>query len=306
MVMIIAGIEDSLRGQDAVALAGEIAAASGAEVLAVSAYPYDDDPAAHYNTAMRAPLREAAEETLRRLTTPLSTLTTVHRRAVADPAPARALVAAAEDVGAALIVVGSSHAGFSGQVLLGSTGTHLLDGAPCPVAIAPQGHRLRPHRSDGRVVVAYDGSPTARAALRAGAQLARALDQRLRVVTVFSPDVTAPPWLHVPPGYVRVPEEARRAAQEAVERAAAASPGAEAVLVVGDPAAELARESEAATLLVLGSRNYGPAPAVLLGDVSAEVAATACCPVLVVPHGVDAPLDALFPECGELRTGIAA
>ena len=44
MVMIIVGIEDSLRGQDAVALAGELARAAGAEVLAVCAYPYDDRP----------------------------------------------------------------------------------------------------------------------------------------------------------------------------------------------------------------------------------------------------------------------
>ena len=39
---IVVGIEDSLRGQDAVALAGDLARASGAEVLAVCAYPFDD------------------------------------------------------------------------------------------------------------------------------------------------------------------------------------------------------------------------------------------------------------------------
>src|SRR4051812_46388061 len=128
-------MEDSLRGQDAAALAGEIAAASGADVLAVCAYPFDDDPAAHYNRAMRAPLREAADAMLERMCTPLSTMATVRRRAVADVAPARALVAAAVEADASLIVVGSSHAGFSGHVLPGGTGRHLLGGAPVPVAI---------------------------------------------------------------------------------------------------------------------------------------------------------------------------
>jgi nucleotide-binding universal stress UspA family protein len=303
MVMIIAGIEDSLRGQDAVALAGEIAVASGAGVLAVCAYPYDEDPAAHYNLAMRAPMREAAEEALAEVCTPLTSMTTVQQRTVADVAPARALVAAATEVDAPLIVVGSSHAGFSGQVLPGSTGAHLLDGAPCAVAIAPQGHRLPPHRSGGHVTVAYDGSPTARAALRAGAQLAQAFARALRIVTVFPPDVSAPLWLHVPAGYVREPGKAREAARAELERAAAQTPGAEPVLKVGDPAVELARESEDAELLVIGSRNYGPAPAVLLGSVSSRLVQKAGCPVLVVPRGVDAPLDRL---CGKLRAGIAA
>jgi nucleotide-binding universal stress UspA family protein len=306
MVMIIAGIEDSLRGQDAVALAGEIAVASGAGVLAVCAYPYDEDPAAHYNLAMRAPMREAAEETLAELCTPLTSMTTVQRRTVADVAPARALIAVATEVDAPLIVVGSSHAGFSGQVLPGSTGAHLLDGAPCAVAIAPQGHRLRPHSSDGHVTVAYDGSRSARAALRAGDQIARAFGHALRIVTVFPPDVTAPPWLHVPAGYVPEPGRALDAARDELERTAARIPGAEPVFVVGDPAVELACESEAAELLVIGSRNYGPAPAVLLGTVSGRLVQKAGCPVLVVPHGVDAPLDGLFADRGKIRTEIAA
>lgn len=306
MVMIIAGIEDSPRGQDAAALAGEVALACGAEVLAVCAYPYDDDPAAHYNFAMRAPLRDAADETLRRLCTPLSTIATVRRRSIADVAPARALLTAAADTDAALIVVGSSHEGFSGHVLPGNTGTHLLDGAPCPVVIAPQGYRLRPHRTEGRVGVAYDGSPTARAALRAGARYAQAAGHSLRVITVFTRDVAAPPGLHVPAGYLRVSEDARSAARDELERAVAAIPGAKPAFVTGDPAVELARESEFAELLVIGSRNYGPAPAVLMGEVSGRLVATASCPVLVVPHGVHDPLDGLFPDCGKLRTKVAA
>src|SRR6478735_8518372 len=150
---IVVGTEDSLRGQDAVALVADIARASGSEVLAVCAYPYDNRASAHYNPVMRAPLREAAEATLADVCEPLSDLAAVHRLAIEDVAPARALLCAAQAAEADLIVVGSSHAGFSGHVVLGSTAARLLDGSPCPVAVAPQGHRLRPHAAHGRVTV---------------------------------------------------------------------------------------------------------------------------------------------------------
>jgi len=100
-------------------------------------------------------------------------------------------------------------------------------------------------------------------------------------------------------------DEAEQAARDEHERAVERAPGAESAFLIGDPATELARESEVAELLVLGSRNYGPAPAVLLGDVSRRVAETAACPVLIVPHGVDRPLHGLFTACGELLTKAA-
>ncbi len=303
MATIVVGIEDSLRGQDAVALAGDLARVTGAEVLAVCAFPYDDAAAAHYNPTMRAELYEAADSTLAQLCQPLAALRNVSRRAVADVAPARALLAAAAEVDAAIIVVGSSHAGFSGQVHAGSTGLRLLNGAPCAVAIAPQGYRLLPNFRGPRMSAAFDDSPTAHAALTAGAALAKAAGLALRVVSVFGPDIVTPARLHVPPGYLRAPHDAERAAREALERAVALVPGAQAIFVHGDPATELARESEASDLLVVGSRNYGPAPAVLLGEISGRLVETAACPVLVVPHGAEAPLGEL---CGELLTHAAA
>jgi nucleotide-binding universal stress UspA family protein len=45
---------------------------------------------------------------------------------------------------------------------------------------------------------------------------------------------------------------------------------------------------------VCGSRGYGPVRAVLLGSVSRRLAGEAHCPVLVLPRGVSAPLDALL------------
>ena len=61
MPTIIVGVDDSPRSEDAVALAGDLARAGGGEILAVCAFPFDDRPAAHFNLAMRAPLRDACE-----------------------------------------------------------------------------------------------------------------------------------------------------------------------------------------------------------------------------------------------------
>jgi hypothetical protein len=49
-------------------------------------------------------------------------------------------------------------------------------------------------------------------------------------------------------------------------------------------------------LLVCGSRGYGPVRAVLLGSVSREVISAALCPVIVLPRGVQAALEALVAE----------
>jgi nucleotide-binding universal stress UspA family protein len=65
---------------------------------------------------------------------------------------------------------------------------------------------------------------------------------------------------------------------------------------VGDPAETLLSLSESLDLLVCGSRGYGPLRAVLLGSVARRVVAEARCPVIVLPRGVRASLEALVSE----------
>ena len=61
-----------------------------------------------------------------------------------------------------------------------------------------------------------------------------------------------------------------------------------------DPAEVLAKRSTDLDLLIIGSRGYGPLRAVLVGGVSGRVLRSAQCPVIVVPRGIDAPLETLF------------
>jgi nucleotide-binding universal stress UspA family protein len=278
----VVGVEDSFRAQDAVALVGDLARPAGAEVLAVSAFDFDERPSAHYNLALREPLREATEATLERVCAPICDLA-VQRLAVADPAPARALLDVAAQAQAALIVIGSSHGEFTGRLSAGTTGRRLLAGSPVAVALAPQGYRMRPQSMWGRVTAAFDGSPASHAALAGAAALAQATGRRLWVVGVFAPVVGEHPWLHTAPGFLRVMPDAADAAEADLERAAGAVAG-EAGFIVGDPGAELARESEVADIVVIGSRGYAPAGTVALGAVGEQLVQAATCPVLVVPN----------------------
>src|SRR3954469_25275778 len=111
MPTIIVGVEDSPRSEDAIAVAGTLARAAGADIVAVCAFPYDDRPEAHFNLAMRPLLLERAEQTLDRLCAALDDDPHVRRLPVADLSPARALERVAHDENASLIVVGPSHAG---------------------------------------------------------------------------------------------------------------------------------------------------------------------------------------------------
>jgi len=302
---IVVGIEDSFRAQDAVALAADLARTTDVEVVAVSVYPYDDRPSEHYNSAIRPSLERAANGTLERLSEPLSQ-GSVRRVVVADTSPARALMRIAAAAKAELIVIGSSHGEFTGRLRPGSTAWRLLQGAPCAVALAPQGHRLRPHTALNRVTAAFDGSPGGYAALSTAARIAGAMEQRLRVVRVFEKDCAAPPWLPDAFGFLRLAPDAERAARSALERAVTGHPGAEVAFLTGDPARELAHESEISALLVIGSRSYGPDGVVVLGGVSDEVLRTAVCPVLIVPTGAAKPLSGIFPGSGKLRIDSAA
>src|SRR6476659_5837734 len=83
---------------------------------------------------------------------------------ISSVSAARGLADWAVAEGAGLIVVGSSHRGGIGRILLGSTGEGLTPGAPCPVAVAPL-HFHRLGVSLRLIGVAYDGTPEADLAL---------------------------------------------------------------------------------------------------------------------------------------------
>jgi nucleotide-binding universal stress UspA family protein len=207
----------------------------------------------------------------------------------------------AEAQGAALIVVGSTRRDRIGRVLTGSTAERLLQGAPCPIALAPHGYERTPIAT---VAVGFADTPEGRSALTAAHALAARFGARLRVVAALHPsgglDAAMAGGLK-PPRSVTLEGRHRLEVQNALERALEALPlgvDVEHEVHVDDPAEVLLRISEHVDLLVCGSRGYGPLRSVLLGGVSRRVVDGAQCPVLVLPRGVDEPLADLVTRPG--------
>jgi nucleotide-binding universal stress UspA family protein len=300
---IIVGVDESDRSKDAVALAARLARGSDAELLLVCAYPYDDVPGLGATTGYRQYLREDALTALDKAASAILDRPHVETRAIPDLAPARAIQELASREQASLIVIGSSHRGAVGRVFAGTTAERLLHGAPCPVAVAPRGF-AEAGGDIGTIAVGYDGTPEAEAALAGAVVLARSLGARLRVIEVLDVMWMGTPALMQGPGFVTQPDDLEDRARRHVSDRVTQLPGdiaAEPHVLVGSPEPELAQQSERADLFVVGSRGYGPLRAVLLGSVSGRLVRDAHCPVLVVPRGVGAPLEELFPATPETR-----
>jgi nucleotide-binding universal stress UspA family protein len=228
-------------------------------------------------------------------------------RALRSLSAARGLQEEAEAENAALLVVGAGRPPGMERVVLGSTSERLLGGAPCPVATVPHGWQKDALRTIG---VGYIDTAEGQAALRVAHALAYRAGASLRVITV----------LHVTPGMLAETEAGtgwrpgksldavegeHRAMAERELRERVAELGddiaIQADVLVGDAADVLVELSAHFDLLVCGARGYGPLRAVLLGGVSRRVAVEARCPVIVLPRGEYAPLEALLAEAHAAR-----
>jgi nucleotide-binding universal stress UspA family protein len=133
------------------------------------------------------------------------------------------------------------------------------------------------------IVVGYDGSRGADAALARAAEIARPAGAALTVVEAVSESLPA-----LVPGAPRSPASAQTPGARRELRAAIASlaPGLEASpwAVGGPPAKAILAVADdiGADLIVTGSRGRGAAKSALLGSVSTEILHGAGCDVLVV------------------------
>jgi nucleotide-binding universal stress UspA family protein len=284
---VLVGVALDERDAAPVAFGRELARLTTGRLALLHAYPYEPLTlrVPEYDEELRAHAQRGVEQVAASLAGDDNLDVTV--LTAARVSVARALQDAAEQLHAVAIVVGSPRGGTLGRVFTVRIGERLLHGAPCPVAVTPDGAPA----SEGirRIAVAFDGSAEADEALQAGIALARAAGAKLTTYTVFEPVETAPAltvpgWL-APQSY----SDDHRSRAEATVRAAAQRvpedllAGAE--LLTGDAALLLAEASTGFDLLVCGSRGYGPVRAVLLGSLSTKLARRAACPLLITPRG---------------------
>ena len=105
-------------------------------------FTYQDHPSRVTNDQYRVYLNDDARATLDRMKEGLEGVEDVVTEAIADLSPARALQELAVRESAALVVLGSTHRGTLGRVIAGTTAERLLHGAPCSVAVVPDGFRM--------------------------------------------------------------------------------------------------------------------------------------------------------------------
>ena len=156
-----------------------------------------------------------------------------------------------------------------------------------PTAPADPNHPSDLNRMQ-RIVVATDGSPASKEAVKMAADLAAEHASELTVVHVVPVvDVVAPAITAVGTAYPHVPTAYdHELLQEAAATAAEKGVVAGTALLAGSPAEAIVAygESRAADLVVVGSRGHGAVASALLGSVSLGVLRASKRPVLIV-HG---------------------
>ncbi len=286
---IVVGLDPERQDRAPLVVAARLARITEASLVAVSAYLHDPISNAVSAGTLDADLRANALRGLEPLVGDVDAELLVR----GGSSPARVLHDVAADLGAALVVVGSTKRGPVGRVAPGSTAERLMHGAPCPVVLVPAGTtvdwQLR------TVGVGFIDLDEGHVALDLAAGLAQTAGAALLARTSVAPLVWSESAVISPYHSEESAEAARENAQRSLDEALKSLPeavDATSDVIVGRAPDALIDLAEHVDLLVCGSRGYGPVRSVLLGGVTHGLLRKAQCPVLIAPRGVDAPREA--------------
>jgi len=202
--------------------------------------------------------------------------------------PARAIVSAAQETGADLIVMGTHGRSGVQRLLMGSVAEAVVRAAPAPVLALKMGEggdRLAVVR---RILWATDLSPASEEAWCYALKLADVFAAEVLLVHAVPPseiaglgDILVPPpwnWLE---RHLKPLERALERRQREVE---ALGLTARRKIAVGHPADVIVSEAQAeqADLIIVGTHGYTGLTHVLLGSAAEAVIRKAPCPVLAV------------------------
>lgn len=299
---ILVGFDGTGSGLDAVALGRRLAedARGGLIVAYIAPLSVAFLPALQEDPVVARTLRDAAQDVLRHAAPALEGFDAWESCNHATLPPARGLHELADEMDADVIVVGSTHRHGLGHIVPGTTAEKLLHGSRHPVVVAPAGWRESSGGPLSVIGAGFNGSPESLSAMSAASALAHLTGASLRVIAAFErPNPANPIFAVTSHGYGEIVGDMRQLLANRLEKAAASLPGGltlQTEVLDGDPADVLAAESAELDLLAVGSRGYGALRSVMPGSHTGELLWRSRCPLLVVPRGVEHPLESFTPQ----------
>jgi nucleotide-binding universal stress UspA family protein len=188
----------------------------------------------------------------------------------------------AESRGADLLVVGSSQRSAVGRVLVGETARAVINRAPCAVAVAPHGYRMRVKTLEV-IGVAYDDSAQSEVALAHAQALSAQTGARVVARQVVEPKANPVGVFAAPP-----PVDAERDSGRAGESVGILG-GGDMTVVVGTSGRELTTFSETVDVLICGSRHSGMIRRVALGSTTDYLTRRCACPLIITTAMIREP-----------------
>jgi nucleotide-binding universal stress UspA family protein len=270
---VLVGVDGRPGGDDAVALARQLAAPGARVTLANIDGSVSWPPGS--GGMFLDEQRTKAEAFLAREHDRWPGTATVH---VCASTVGRGLHELAAHRDADLIVVGSTHRGIPGKVFIGDDTRAAFYGAPCAIAIAPHGYAMAKTPLT-RIAVGYDDTPESHRALGAARRIAESTGAGITVMRVVGPEDVrqeAPMPADWPSATAALVDQAQRSL-DAID-------GVEGIAVSGGPREELTRLAERNELLIVGSRGYGPLGCVLHGSVSSYLERHVPSALLILPR----------------------
>lgn len=182
----VVGYTANARGGDAVNLAVALARRQGASLDLVMVMPEDSPyngvypPVAGFESILAQQVSQWLDEGLALIPADVSAVAHIRR----GESEAEALIAAAQELGAVLLVIGASSTGLFKRFSIGSVASALLHASTVPVVLAPSGYsRTEPIT---RLTCAVGTRAGAEDVLRTGIAMAKRRSLPLRVVSLVA------------------------------------------------------------------------------------------------------------------------
>jgi nucleotide-binding universal stress UspA family protein len=266
---VIVGVADLEAGQDALALALQLASRDRLLTLA------------YVQVVMPKPDRDSGALSLagdrRRVLERLAPLQSQSRDSRLVCVEARSVAGGLHELArrheADLLVIGASRRDEYERLFAGDDTRAVLEDAPCPLAVAPIGYATRPPALE-KVGAAYDGSRESRRAVAVAQMLGRERGAHVSAFEAIPVPVDAHALANPQPEIDRDVEQARSrmAAFGDIEPQAAA----------GEPEEEIERYAASVDLLVVGSHRYRPVDRLTSGSLAQRLGDRTQCALLVL------------------------